>query len=74
MSSEAIRARPIPRLTVPRSVSRIGLHLSPVERKSLLILVDLLLINGSLLAAVAIWNDFVLSLPALFRGLPRTAF
>jgi len=65
MSSEAIQARPIPRLVVPRSMSRIGLHLSPIERKYLLILVDLLLLNGSLLAAVAIWSEFVLSLPAL---------
>jgi exopolysaccharide biosynthesis polyprenyl glycosylphosphotransferase len=65
MSSEAIQVQPIPRLVVPRPMSRISLHLSPIERKYLLMAVDLLLVNGSLLAAVTIWNDFALSWPAL---------
>jgi len=45
--------------------SRIGLRLAATERKMLLMLIDLLLINGALLAAVTIWNAFPLSLAAL---------
>lgn len=40
--------------------------LTVVERKTLLLLMDLLLMNGSLLAALTIWNEFVPSLPLVF--------
>ena len=39
--------------------------LTAIERKYLLFLVDLSLVNGSLLAAVTLWNDFSPSLPVV---------
>ena len=39
------------------------LQLSPGERKALLFMVDLLLVNASLLIAVSAWNEFEPSLP-----------
>jgi exopolysaccharide biosynthesis polyprenyl glycosylphosphotransferase len=43
----------------------IALRLTTVERKYLLLLIDLTLVNGSLLAAVTAWNGFSPSLPML---------
>jgi len=67
MSSESIALPIAPELgrlgTATRP--RIGLRLTATERKYLLRLTDLILVNGSLLAAVTIWNGFPLSLPAL---------
>ena len=40
---------------------RFRLKISASERKPMLVLVDMLLINGAVLAAVTIWNDFDLT-------------
>lgn len=45
------------------SLARFRVQLTVVERKTLLLLIDLLLMNGSLLAALTIWNDFAPSFP-----------
>jgi hypothetical protein len=43
--------------TLPRH----RLQLTTAERKAMLLLIDMLLINGSLLTAVTIWNEFPIS-------------
>ncbi|MBN1934409.1 MAG: sugar transferase [Anaerolineae bacterium] len=42
----------------PAVRTKVGLRLTANERKGLLFIVDLILVNISLLAAVTIWNDF----------------
>ena len=67
MSSESTIVQIAPGLARPWSVARprFSLRLTAAERKYLLVLIDLILVNASLLAAVTIWNLFSLSLPAL---------
>ena len=67
MSSESMTVHIAPELARPWPAARprFGLRLTAAERKYLLVLIDLILVNGSLLAAVTIWNHFSLSLPAL---------
>ena len=48
--------------------SRSGLRPTATERIYLLVLVDLILVNSSLVAAVTIWNRFPLSLPAMLAN------
>lgn len=48
--------------TIPRAQARRpGVRLTLRERRSLLLAVDLLLVNAALLVAVTLWNDFPLS-------------
>ena len=63
MNSESIPAG----AAIPKSIARLqnGLRLTPAERKYLLLLVDLILVNASLLLAVIIWNGFEPSLQAV---------
>jgi exopolysaccharide biosynthesis polyprenyl glycosylphosphotransferase len=51
--------------SLPRSVPKTLLRFTAGERKYLLYLVDLLLLNGALLAAVTLWNGFEPSFVAL---------
>jgi exopolysaccharide biosynthesis polyprenyl glycosylphosphotransferase len=64
MSAESATTQLATDLAQPRPATRprIGLHLTAAERKYLLLLVDLLLINGSLLVAVTAWRVFSPSL------------
>lgn len=45
--------------------SRLHVRLSPAERKSMLLLIDLLLLNSALFLSVVLWNDFPPTLAAL---------
>lgn len=67
MSAESATTQLVTDLAQPRPAARprIGLHLTAAERKYLLLLVDLLLVNGSLLVAVTAWHDFSPSLAAV---------
>jgi len=67
MSSESTTVQIAPGLARPWAAARPrhSLRLTAAERKYLLVLTDLILVNVSLLAAVTMWNLFSLSLPAL---------
>jgi exopolysaccharide biosynthesis polyprenyl glycosylphosphotransferase len=67
MNSESTITQLPPQLAHPWPAARprIGLRLTAVERKHLLIFTDLILVNGSLLAALTMWSDFSLSPPTL---------
>ncbi|NOZ28723.1 MAG: sugar transferase [Chloroflexi bacterium] len=45
---------------------KLGLRLTVAERRLLLIFMDLLLINGALIAAVTLWSGFPLSIPVVW--------
>ncbi len=70
MSSESATVQIAPELARPWPAAwpRIRLRLTATERKYLLILTDLILVNGSLLAAVTMWDDFSPSLPVLLAN------
>jgi exopolysaccharide biosynthesis polyprenyl glycosylphosphotransferase len=67
MASRIDRTQPAPDLAIgPRSRAGLGrIGLTARERRILLVVVDLLLLNGALLAAVTLWNDFSPSWPVV---------
>jgi len=71
MSTRIASVHPISSAVRQRRASsvRFRLQLTVAERKTLLLLMDLLLMNGSLLAALTIWSHFVPSLPLLLESI-----
>ncbi len=67
MSQEISKLVLVPGLTPWKGmiVPRFGLRMTIAERRFLLVFIDLLLINGSLLAAMTMWNGFVPSISAV---------
>ncbi len=58
MTSNSVRMQPRSDSPVARATPRSGLRLAGKERKLLLLGTDLVLLNGALLAAVVLWNEF----------------
>ena len=58
MTSEEMWIQQNVEKTAPRSAPRKNWRLTAKDRRLLLLLMDLLLVNGMLLVSVALWNDF----------------
>lgn len=61
MVSDSNRIRWSSEWTAVRPITRTGLRMGVLERKWLLIAMDLILLNSALLASVVLWNEFPLS-------------
>jgi exopolysaccharide biosynthesis polyprenyl glycosylphosphotransferase len=68
MNLDALPARPAPDRLHPAARRRLGLRLTPAERKAILFVIDLLLVNGALLTATALWAGFKPSLGNLWAN------
>jgi exopolysaccharide biosynthesis polyprenyl glycosylphosphotransferase len=68
VSTDSVSAERHQAVSPPVARHRVRLQLSPGERKTMLFVVDLLLVNASLLIAVSAWNGFEPSLSQVWAS------
>lgn len=65
MVTNSIQARGSSGWAIPRSAAKSRLGFTALDRKRLLFLIDLVIVNAVLLATVTLWNRFSLSVDAV---------